>query len=321
MPITSVGSWLPTIDEFMTHWGAVNAFLSPGELILSNSYKLSVLTSDRAAIAAQIADVQAKLNLRTTASGDRDIKRAAITDRILQFRSAAQALLPGSRYLVSLPKQPPISAAPGKWRDALEDMHSLWTTINANSPAVPGFTPPLILGGPYPIATFTTDKTAMDTAFLNVASTDQNLQQSRELRDKLFDPVYQKLKEYRLGVVGLLPPGNVLLNSIPRLTPPPGSTPPATNVSGVWNPVTNKADLTWVDVNIPNLDYWSIRAHPGPKWRNDEAETIAQVFPPALTYSTDHGLVAPGSSVLLAVFTVNTTGNEKRSNVVKVTRP
>ncbi|MBX7131348.1 MAG: hypothetical protein K1X67_01590 [Fimbriimonadaceae bacterium] len=321
MPITSVGSWLPTIDEFITHWTAVNTFLSPGELILSNNYKFSSLQSDRTAIAAQIADVQAKLNLRTTASGDRDIKRAALMDRIGQFRAAVPAQLPGSRYLVSLPALPPFTASPGKWRDSLDDMSNLWTTINTNAPAVPGFTPPLILGGPYPIATFTTDKTAMDTAFTNVATTDQNLQQSRELRDKLFQPVYQKLKEYRLGVVGGLPPGNVLLNSIPRLTPQPGSTPPATNISGVWNPVTNEADLTWEALSIPNLDYWSVRAHPGPKWRNDEAETIAQVFPPALTYSTTHGLVAPGSSVLLAVFTVATTGNEKRSNVVKVTRP
>lgn len=192
MPITSVGSWLPTIDEFITHWTAVNTFLSPGELILSNSYKLSTLQTDRTAIAAQIADVQAKLNLRTTASGNRDILRAAMADRILQFRSAVPAQLPGSRYLVSLPKLPLAAAAPGKWRDTLDDMSNLWTTINANAPAVPGFTPPLILGGPYPIATFTTEKTALDTAFTNVATTDQNLQQSRELRDKLFEPVDRK---------------------------------------------------------------------------------------------------------------------------------
>ncbi|HRI42728.1 MAG TPA: hypothetical protein PLL78_08650 [Fimbriimonadaceae bacterium] len=321
MPITSVGSWLPTIDEFITHWTAVNAFLNPSELVLLDGYDLATLQLDRASVAGALSDVQGKLNLRTIASGDRDIKRAAIRGRIGQFRAAVQAQLPGSRYLASLPKLPTREAAPGKWRDALDDMLNLWTAVNANNPAVPGFTPPLVLGGPYAVAAFTTEKTAVDAAFTTVATTDQNLQQAREMRDSVFAPVYAKLKEYRLGVIGGLPPGNPLLDSIPRLTPPAGSTPPATNMSAVWNPATEEADMTWEALDLPSLDYWSIRAHPGPKWRNDEAETIGQVFPPGLTFSTDHGLVAPGSSVLLAVFTVTTTGNERRSNVVKVIRP
>lgn len=321
MPITSVGSWLPTIDEFITHWTAVNAFLSPDDFVLLDGYDLATLQLDRAAVAGALSDVQAKLNLRTIASGDRDLKRAAIRGRILQFRSAVRAQLPSSRYLASLPRLPTPSAAPGKWRDALDDMLNLWTTINANSPPVSGFTPPLILGGPYAIATFTSEKTTVDAAFTSVATTDQNLQQAREMRDSVFAPVYSKLREYRLGVVGGLPPGNPLLDSIPRLTPPAGSTPPATNLSAVWNAGTTEADLTWEALDLPSLDYWSIRAHPGPKWRNDEAETIGQVFPPGLTFSTDHGLVASGSSVLFAVFTVTTTGNERRSNVVKVIRP
>jgi hypothetical protein len=321
MPITNVGSWLPTIDEFITHWTAVNAFLSPDELTLSDGYDLSSLQIGRTAVAGALSDVQTKLNLRTTAAGDRDLKRAAMRERMVQFRSGVRAQLPGSRYLASLPKLPGFTASPGKWRDVLDDILNLWTTINANSPAVPGFTPPLVLGGPYAVAAFSTQKTALDVAFTAVATTDQNLQQSRELRDSIFKPIYAKLKEYRLGVVGGLPPGNPLLDSIPRLTPPPGSTPPQTNLSAVWNPGTSEADLTWEPLTIPTLDYWSIRAHPGPKWRNDEAETIGQVFPPGLTFSTDHGLVAPGSMTLFAVFTVTTTGNERRSNVVKVIRP
>lgn len=320
MPITTLGSWLPTIDAFIAHWVAVDAFLSPAQFTLAGGYDVSALQLDRAALAVQLAEVQASLNLRSMASVDRDLKRASLNERVLQFKAGVRALLPGSRYLVSLPLMPYFRSSAGRWREMLDDVLNLWTAIDANSPAVPGFTPPLVLGGGYGLAAFTAEKAALEAALTMVTTLDQNLEQMREMRRALFRPVFEKLKEYRLGVVSGLPPGAPLLRSVPRLTPPAGSTPPPTILGALWNPVTLKADLSWEPLDLPSLDYWSIRAHRGPKWRSDEAETIGQVFPPALTFSTDHGLAAPGSSVFLSVFTVTSTGNERRSNVVKVIR-
>jgi len=321
MPITSVGSWLPTIDEFKTHWLAVNVALSPSEMILSGGYDEPSLEDDRAALVLVLGTVTAKVNILTSSAGDRDIKRAGIRPRMMQFRQAVGGQLPGSQHAKSLPKTPRFSSSPGLWREAMTDMLTLWTTINTNVPPIAGFAPPLVLGGPYAVAAYTTEKGAMDSAFTAVNVNEQVLKQTRRSRDATFEPIYERLKQYRQAVIGALPVGNALLDSIPRLTPPPGSTPPPTNLSGVWNAGTTEADLTWEELALPNFDYWSIRAHPGPKWRNDEAETIGQVFSPDLSFSTDHGLVASGSMQLFAVFTVVTTGNERRSNVVKVIRP
>lgn len=219
MAITNVGSWLPAIDEAITHWSAVNAFLAPGELVLSANYKLSVLQADRTALAARLADVQDKLNDRTIASADRDIKRSTMREHLLQFKACVRGHLPRSRYLVSLPDLPHLGAAPGAWYTVMDEVSNLWEAINANSPPVPGFTPPLVLGGPYPIATYLTEKAALEAAFTLVATAEQNLQQSRVLRDEIFEVIYRKLLEYRQAVVGGLPTGHALLASIPRITP------------------------------------------------------------------------------------------------------
>lgn len=227
MAITSVGSWLPVIDEVIAHWMAVNAFLAPGQLILSSNTTLGVLQTKRADLAAQLAEVQAKLNSRTIASSDRDIKRMAMRAHLQQFKAAARGQLPRSRYLVSLPVLPQLGAAPGSWRTVMDEVANLWAAINANTPAVPGFTPPLVLGGPYPLATFLAERAALEAAFSAVATTEQNLQQAREMRDEAFEWIYQKLLEYRLAVIGGLPAGHALLASIPRITPPRRSAPDA----------------------------------------------------------------------------------------------
>ena len=48
---------------------------------------------------------------------------------------------------------------------------------------------------------------------------------------------------------------------------------------------------------------------------------VAEVDESLLTYATNVGLAAPGSVALFRVYVVLTTGNEKGSATVKVTRP
>jgi hypothetical protein len=106
MPIAGVNTWLPTIDEFVTHWTAVNAFLAPGAFTLSGGYALTSLQTDRTAVDTAISNVEGLNNLLNTARGDRDIRRAAMLPRLVQFNSAVRGQLPGSRYIKSLSKLP-----------------------------------------------------------------------------------------------------------------------------------------------------------------------------------------------------------------------
>lgn len=321
MPITGTGSWLPTIDEFLAHWAQVNTALGlGGPLTLSGAYAVASLSLDRSGLALAFADVQAKENLRQTAAGDRDVKRTVVRPRILQFGPVVRGLLPGARYLLSIPRTPGFQDAPGKWRDAMDDMSSLWATINTNSPAITGFTPPLVLAGAYAQAGFATDAASLSTAFTALATTDQNAQLSRQQRDQLFEAIYQRLKQYRLVVTGRFPAGDPIIDSLPRLTPPAGSTPAAVQLSQSWNPGTNMADLVWSASADPDLDYYSVRYHPGPKYKASEEQTVDSVIAGTTTFSTDYGLPATGSVAWFKVYVVTTTGNEKGSNAVKVVR-
>jgi hypothetical protein len=320
VPISGIGSWITTIDEFVAHWTAVNAFLGLTPFKLSGAYTLAMFQAERTALVAAITDVQAKDNLRQNAAGVRDIQRAVVRPRILQFGPVVRGLLPNSRHIQGIPRTPDFTNGAGVWRDRMDDMNNLWAAVNTNSPAVVGFTPPLVLSGAYPQATFATDRTALDTAYTAISATEIDASSSRKVPDAAFAPLYQRMKQYRLAVASALPVGHALASSIPSLSPPPGSTPPAVNLSGIWDDGIGKGVLTFSESTIPNLDFYSVRYHPGPKYKASEEQTIGQVFAPDLTFETDFGLVASGSVAWFKVYVVTTEANEKGSNAVKVTR-
>lgn len=321
MPITSIGSWLPTIDEFLQHWTDVNAALAPGELALLGGYNRASLVADRTVVENAVTDVQQKDNATQIARGDRDVKRAAIRPRFLQFRAAVNGQLPGTKYIPALPRTPQYGDAPGKWRDAMDDMSNLWTTINANLPPVVGFTPPLFLAGGYAIATFNLDSTAMKTAFTSVENAEQAAQLSREQRDIVFAPVYQRLKQYRQAVVAAFPATSPLVASLPKLTPAPGHTPAPVNVSAAWDAGISRARITCTASDDPDLAEYELRACFGSMYKTDEEQVIANNPPGTLEFVTDEGLVASGSRVFYKVYVKLSTGNEKGSKTVSVTRP
>lgn len=321
MPITNVGSWLPTIDEFLQHWTDVNTALSPNSLVLNGPYPRGTLATNRTAVATAITDVQAKDNTTQAARGDRDLLRASLRPRFLQFRAAVNGLLPNSRYVPALPKTPGFNDAPGKWLDAGDDMSSLWAVINANSPPIPGFLPPLTFGGGYAVATFDADLADIKAAFTALANADQAAQLSREQRDQTFAPVYQRLKQYRQAVVATFPADSALVQSLPKLTPAPGHTPKPVNVSAAWDMVLNKARITYTASDDASLDHYELRGCFGTKYKTDEEQVLASNPPGVLEFLNDDGLVAPGSRVFYKVYVVVDMGNEKGSKSVSVTRP
>ncbi len=321
MPITSVASWLPTIDEFIQHWTDVNAALSPGSLTLLGGYGLPTLTTDRADVATAITDVQTKDNATQVARGDRDVKRASVRPRFPQFRAAINGQLPGSRYLPAIPNTPNFQDSPGKWRDAMDDMQSLWTTINANTPPIVGFTPPLLLAGAYTVATYTLEVAGLKTAFTTLEAADQAGQLARAHRDEVFAPVYQRLKQYRQAVMGTFPADDPLVLSLPRLSPAPGHTPKAVNVSAQWDAGLLKAKIDYTASDDADLEKYELRACFGDKYSTDQEQVIGTNLPGSLEFLTDDGLVATGSTVYYKVYVMLTTGHEKGSKTVSVTRP
>lgn len=322
MPITNLDSWIPTTQEFINHWTQVNTELGPGgPLLLLGAYAVATLTTDRTTLDGQMTAVVAADNVQTNARGDFDIKNAALVERLRQFRGACTAYLAGSSYAKSPPKVPPATSIGGKFISAYDDMANIWGQVNASPP--PGFTPPLTLATGYTAATFNTDLAALRAAYIAYTNAVENASIAREARNLTMERIFARLKQYRGAAIAKLPPTSPLLATIPQLTAASGSTPDPVNLSGQWiaSPAPGTGRLTWTASTHPDLLHYAIRYHPGPKYKAAEEQAVTTVAPGILTLDTLFGLAASGSVSWFKVYVVLTTGNERGSNAVKITRP
>lgn len=225
MPDIAPKNYLAKIDEFAAHWPQVNTALGSA-LVLTGNYAVANLGTDRTALATQITAVETAINTNEGAIADRDVKRAAIKERLRQFNQAVRGFFPGSTFANMLPRIPNFTSAPGLWMKAMADMNNVWMLINAISPVPMGAPIPLILTGGYTLATFATDQTALITAFTAIETTENTSSTAIQQRDVLWNAIYQRLKQYRLAVQGRFPSGAALLLSLPSLTPALATRPP-----------------------------------------------------------------------------------------------
>ena len=324
MPLTSLGSYLTTAQAFIAHWTSVNATLGANPLKLKSTYAVSDFTADRAALQTAITALEPSFNALQAAVRDRDLKKAAIKPRVLQFRNAVRFYLQGQPIENSLPVQPALSAIESKFLKPLDDTASLWALVNAipatGVGSVPGFTPPLTLLGAYPIATLTTDIAALRAAYLAVSNAQVNLKIVREKRDALLPNLRARMEQYRKAILALYAPTDPFVMSLPTLTAPSGSTPDPVSVSGKWDAALGKGVLTILPSDDPKLDYYSVRIGIAPTYKASEETVIGRIEKGETTFETTTGLAASGSVGLFKVYVVLTTGNEKGSATVKITR-
>ena len=319
MAISTIASYLSTMQEFIDHWTAVNSAVSPAVLTLKGGYTLANFTSDRTAIDAAITNIEALDNARQIADGNRDTGKADARTRIAQYRATVQGVLTGTPYARTLPLLPTFKATQGVFLKAVDDMANGWSHINTDT--IAGFTPPMLLAGGYTLANHVAAVTALRGVYVASTVAADDSHRGRSTRDSLLRPAKQRMIQYRSAAKGILPAGSPLLATIPAVTPPPGSTPDPVNASGVWSVADLLAILTWTASPHPHLLHYSVRTAPGPHYLAADESVIANIPPGTLTFSTIEGLVAPGATALYRVYVVLTTLNEKGSNTVAVTRP
>ncbi len=319
MPITSIPSYVTTADLFLAHWADVETVTGTSFTLQSGIGKddFSDLRED---LAAAITAIEAPANARAIASQDLLTKRSEMSDIISNFNRSVRYRFRNSTYIPALPKVPSNKAGFGVFVRAADDVASLWATINANSPAIAGFTPPLLIGT-LTLAQYNTKLAALKTAFTTLSTKEQALKLKREQRNATLPALHATMVLYRQAVIASFAPTNALVLSLPRLTPPPGSTPRAVQFGAAWNATLGKAELVWTNSSDPNLMEYEVRACDPPKYKGDDEEVVDSITPPTNTLLTDFGLLVSGASKIFAVYVKTTTGNEKRSNVVRVTRP
>jgi hypothetical protein len=319
MPITGVGSYPPTMQEFINHWTQVNIALGASPLTLRGGYALANFTADRTAIITAINAVITQDNLAQTAAGNLFNSKTALRNRLIQFRKWVGGYLPGSGYANALPVAPPFAASESKFLDPFQDALTLWTTINADA-TLTGVPLPLTLSGPYVLATFTADLTALRTAYITGKNADEQATLLRKQRDVLLRPAELRMKQYREVIPARFDPTSPFVASLPALTPPPGSTPEPVEVNAAWNVALNKAVLNWTPSAAPNLAHYSVRACTGTVYKVSNEFAVLDLPPGTLTLATLAGLPVPGAKAVYRVYVVLTTGNERGSNNAPVVR-
>lgn len=112
MPISSIGSYVTTADQIIAHGTDVNADRVANalpELAMQGGYLLGDFITDRDALETAIIGLEGLENARDIATGDRDLQKANLSERLRQFRAAAEIHFKKTTYFRAVPTIPNLS--------------------------------------------------------------------------------------------------------------------------------------------------------------------------------------------------------------------
>lgn len=316
MAISGPSSYISTINEFISHWELANANLGVGnEVILAGGKGVNDLKSLRTSLHTQRSAVEDALNSQVIASSTTKQHKAALIDRFHQFAANVRALYEGSPFESALPHQPRATDAESKFSIPLVDALNLWQRINTSGTVI-------TLPGAYDEGNFADDIDDLHIEYITWAKAGSDLKIARGQRNALQDEIYPMLKQYRQIIPGRFAAGSVYIETLPRLSPLPGATPKAVNASAVWDAAETKARLTWDASSNNKLKEYEVRYTPGTHYDEDDEIVVVNILPNApRELLTDAGLTQPGASSSYKVYVILTTGNQKGSDTMVVTRP
>lgn len=320
MPISGPASYLSTTDETLGHWEAADTTLGVGnELKLKDGSGRAVLLAKKDLLVVKRAAVQAKLNQQEVARGDIEVRKTGLLVRINQFNDKVRFLLGGTKWERALALVPTQGDGQGKFTEPLDDTAALWLMINDD----PAFADIVLLGA-YTQAMFVADVAAINAAFTTYTTAGKKVDVAIEERNDVQDEIYEMLKQYRQAVPTYFAQGHAILQSMPLLTPAPGSTPAAVTANGSWDGTQQKAKLNSSESTDPNLFQYEWRYCVGPSYSTDLEAVVPGGNIPAggnREIFTDIALSSAGSVATFRAYVITTTGNEKGSNTVTIVRP
>jgi len=319
MPISGPSSYLPTIDEFSTHWGAADATLGAGnEIALADGTVRAGLIARRGDLDTARTDVSSKMN-------DVELARAVLEDgkknmllRLSQFIDKVRAYFAGSKWERALPLQPSLTDGQATVVDAMVDAQTLWAKMNAD-PAIA--VDPTLLGG-YTQANFAAELVTLKAAYTSYTAEKKLLNVEIGQRDDVQKVIQPILVSYRRALPTFFAAESAMVSTLPRLTPEPGATPEPVVATIEIDPVTGMVWIRWSAYAGTNLAKFQVRVTSGLFYSNEDDEIVLDVLPgeprEVLTLA---GVPSPGMTAQFRVFAITDTGNEAGSNTVGITRP
>lgn len=180
---------------------------------------------------------------------------------------------------------------------------------------------PLTLQGGYDLAQFSIDIGQLATLYNSAGSAEEAAAFARSERDTKMEAIYTRMKQYRVAALAVLPPSSPALQNLPRLLPPPGTTPPPLGATGEWDAALVKARLTWTATTDPTVNKIQIRGCTGGSYKAGDEEIVADLAANATQWEGNWGLTIPGAIASFKAYAMTTTGNENGGKAVKIVRP
>lgn len=319
MPISSTVDYIPVMDEFLAHWGALPEplRLTEGETAVG----FAEFTALRVELDAAKTALQGRLNDLEAARVHLEQARAAGGDRIAEFNRRVRAEFPNIPALSRLPAVPARTAGRDAFLSAMDDALDLWHRIDALPPG-PVFSAPLLLRDGLTRDRLLAMRVGLDRAFTARGAADAAVFSQRLVRNILQDRAKSLMVLYRLKIEALHAPESVPAASLPRVTPLPGSTPEPVALTARWDEEAGRAELTWTASEEPDLASYQVRAVAGPEYSAGD-ETLMAILPPGgpRVWHSVAGLAAPGSAMSYKLYVRLATGHEAGSAPGTVTRP
>ena len=319
MPITSIGSYDPTTAAFDVNWEEANLELAPGAITLAGNYARTDFEAERVAVLAGIARVPTLAGDARFAAADRDTAKSALITRAQQFRGAVLSKITDKTYRDRLPAAPNFTSDLSKFCEPLHTMTAMWEHINDHATEL-SLSAPLTLQGGYDVAAFAADIETL-TVLTNASSKAENaVGFARATRDNEMSAIYERMKQYRAAAPADLPADSPALAKLPKLSPPPGTTPASLKVTGVWDVATARAILSWPASTVKDILKIQVRGCTG-TYKDAEEEVVADLPANATSWSGDWGLTAPGAIASFKAYIVTDSGNENGGKAIKIVRP
>jgi len=317
MAITGPGSYIPTLDEFIPHWTLANAALGvAGPIVVGGTTSLAIMTGFRATLLTQQAAVETARNGVENARALLEETKGRLLAILNQFNARLESEGAPQRFLDMRPKAFSISSGMGKIVQPLDDLVDVWTRYESEFSEISLGTAGVILGD------VQSDLADLKAMYGTAGGADMAVAMARAQRNETQEKIYTALKQYRKRIESDFQEGTAIYDTLPRLTPLPGATPDAVELSGAYGPGEAESTLEWSAVTDASVTSLELRATTGPEF-DAEDESLLATFSPAdpRTWTGTFGLGVPGAMASFKMFSLTAEGNEHGSNKATVQRP
>ena len=323
MPISGNTSYVPTMNEFIAHWGQVNAVLTPDLTAPApdgTAMDLAGFTALRDNLQDQFQTVIGFLNDKEIARGGIRLTKARMLAHFNEFNAMLDGYWAGTAFINARPYAPSLSDGMEHFLNPMRDAYSLWVKVDA-APAPPGITLPLVLSDGTSANEFIDEINELQAAYAAEALANQNAVLARSERDGIMATAKAVMVSYRKVVPPRCAQHPTLVETLPAVTPPPGHTPQPVNASAVFQ-APDQAKIVYGASQEATLARYELRGNPGEEYEDEDAVTIATHGPgDPLEFVTGFGLTQPGTQASYKVYVVLETGNEAGSAAMTVERP